>query len=308
MNKCEHQIAMEEMGLDNDSLFELSFCQLDYLSEKLLEFIDVNNSLNVSAFPLRQVRKMLNVWESIHVIYNSNRDQTPLYALSRVLVDCYAVINLIYVETKDVNEQEVRFLLYLLDGIKARSKTLTNRNSKFDSKYITKADFDKIEQQCSDALKNDAEAISCIESLLRKNPLYDSINKEIFKENNWKYKVISQNSKYSWMDLYKQFDTLEAAGVHQNFLSHFIHGLGISDMQFNEESDSEMEFVLGLGIILINKTRTLVKSYYSLIIKQNGIDFRDSEAVKVFLDICPESTINKIKSNMENPLQIIPSP
>lgn len=280
MEKCEYQKKMDELGLEQEDLFSFSFHELKYIISELSKYYNSNNVNDMDSYLVKFVSKMLNAWQSIYLIANNNKDLSSLFALTRMLVDNFAVINLIYQEPNNKEEQKIRYLLYLLDGVKTRNKNIINRETKFDPEYITKEDYEKLQLQCKKTITNDESAIDYILINL-KNTL---VHQTIIDNSDWKYKNVKekshQNNRYKWCELYNMFYDKSTSIMINTYSSQFIHGLSISNMMY-EENISDFSLIIGIGITLMSKTKELIQNYFSKEIGLYNIDFK-----KEFVENC----------------------
>lgn len=297
--KCQYDLLIEKMGFDENTLFEFSFCHLDYLLSELQKHYDINQSFNIDSFLLRCIYRMLNIWESIHNIRWSNNDSSTLLVLSRTIADNLATINLIFNHTVK-EEQELRYLLYVLDGLIIRKELLESRSSVFDSRYITEDDFKNIDNQCNDTLDSDKKSISYIESEIKVLSIYDKINPNIITSRNWKYKSINSNNRYSWQDMCELYDNKSAAENYQKYLSSHTHGLGISDIQSTTINNMNCEYVISLGISMINKTIGIINHHFETTLKDYSIDFKYTDMFNLYIKLLPEEAIKSYVSKIED--------
>lgn len=293
MTKCEHQIMMEEMGMNEEVMFEMLFAELDYLVNELSKENLSEDSFDIDSFLLKRVQKSLEILQSIHLIYNAHSDTSSLSVLTRVIYEYYATLHLIFVHTTSKKEQMIRFLLYLKDGVSERQKNLEQRNMKFDPRYITKEKFVQTEKQCNEAIENDKSAIAYINQLLYDKE-YSDINQEIIEHSNWKYKNMSRGKNkntYSWNDLCALFDEKNATTI-SGYLSQFVHGLGISYIQ--DTNDTTPKYSISSGIVIMGHIKKLLSQRFAKSICIHNIDFRKTDMASHLLSMAPQAYLDRI--------------
>lgn len=297
--KCEYQILQEKMSLDNETLYLYIYSELDYLVAELFKIVK-RDYFNLSYNLLLTSKKMLDIWESIFLIYNNHKDNTSLCTLTRSTIDNYAFLHLLFVLTDNVFDREIRLYLHILDGVKVRKSALKNRENEFNDKYLTRSEYEETNQKCLNALYEDEKTENYIHRELNKiSDIY--LNRKIIEESNWRFKDPQKGDKkknqYSWMELYKEFAKNNSmATMYMDFLSQFVHGLGISNMQYGENEN--MEFILMVGVVTMEKTKVIILKQLQYEISMHNIDFRNSDALPAFVSLCSEEYLREIRNGV----------
>ncbi len=299
---------MEQMGWDYEDLFLAIYVELDYLHSELLKF---HNSLNVNdiySYFLLMVKKMLDVWESIHLILDNKIDLTSLFSLSRVIADNYVVMRRIHIDAKDKDERNFRHYLYLLDGVKSRIRQLETKAMPHNPNIMSSDDYEKIVSKNASTLCREKKNEQTILDMIRKSPLYDkSLEGSIVKGSNWKYKELKDTSTktncYTWEDLYGiYFKSPILSRFFSSYLSHFVHGLGISNISFEGDYESNRQLILCINIEFMSFVKDAVGRFYMADIDRHNIDFKKTPMVMCLLQSMDkdyiEQNINMAKASL----------
>ena len=157
-------------------------------------------------------RRCINIHKmfiTVRLLLSYNYDECSINALLRVIADHISSLLLIYsAPTKE--EALLRQYLYLADGVSEKIKTL--QSSERGKNCI---DFNTLNQELD-------TYINCVKI----NPLYTKhkvMVDRFIKNNNWKFKSLTEKDSYSWADLYKEKLNLPINYI--SYLSQFIHGL-----------------------------------------------------------------------------------
>jgi hypothetical protein len=216
-----------------------------------------------------------NFVSSFDVLYkiaemNSN---SSLFTLSRMIIDNYAVFYFLTFHSTD-QEKNIRYYLFLSDGIKTRSDLLTNFLSHtFETVKQNKTnDTQKIKD-------TDTSDIEKLRKYIAENNQNNFVSEKVIKDNNWKFKD-SKSSKakrensYTWIELYNTARIPKHYSyAFQNFYSTYVHGLGMSIMT-QPENNNELKTSLALQIIAIIQSM-LIKILlleYSDFVKEENMD------------------------------------
>jgi hypothetical protein len=156
---------MDRLGLDDNCQFEFFFSYLDYYYHHLSKLCDMSNIIDIKAFLLRGVSKILDIEQSTHLLASENRDINSILVLTRTALDYFSVLNLFYNKTSNEEERLFRIILYELDGLTTRIKMLQHKTD-FDPKHISKQDYDNIIQQCTNAREADKKVCEYLKSRL----------------------------------------------------------------------------------------------------------------------------------------------
>lgn len=76
----------ERMGWGYEDVYLFAFSKLDFLTMELQKLHNSDGVNDISSYVLRLVRKMLETWESIFLIYSHNQDYVSVCTLSRTIL------------------------------------------------------------------------------------------------------------------------------------------------------------------------------------------------------------------------------
>lgn len=291
-DKSQYELMLDKYGFNNETMFLMVFSRLDFYVGRLIKVYDINNHISLNGFILRIVSKMLNVAESIFLISTHNNDISSMLTLSRSNVDSYAIINFLYNTITDADERLLRIMLYHIDAFVTRISLLSKRNRNYDSFYITNKAVNNVETNCNNATLSDTENLRYIIETIKGNPKYTSIHPQVLEKGIWRHKIMSNNSRYSWRDLYKfAFNDFDSSFNH-DYLSHYVHNLGISDIQYFEDL-TEIPFAISLNLHLINLTIKLLERTFPEIKSQYEKEYI-SEIFPVFLTFLTDNAKQEI--------------
>lgn len=116
---------MGKMGIDDEGLFELAYCELDYISNELQKIYKSPYISDLNSYILFAIRKMLDSWQSIHLLCEDRIDVSSLVTLSRMIVDNYTILHFIHINSKTIEERELRHYCYVF-RIVEQPKTIRN--------------------------------------------------------------------------------------------------------------------------------------------------------------------------------------
>ncbi len=229
---------------------------------------------------------MLDTWESIFLIYSHNRDYVSACTLCRNIIDNLVIIYHIYMDSNE-DEKLFKHYLYILDGILCRHKDYPDYKQLVNNGRISENEFAALIAQVKETDKSDMLAKEFIIQKLKINPLYqdNQVISDIINNGNWKYKSLNisykkgKKNQYSWNALYKKLNSNSSFSAYASYLSVFVHGLSIS----NIDCDSLFESILGLSTINLNLTYSAIKEIYKEDIELYNIDFKQSETMKSFI-------------------------
>lgn len=179
--------------------------------------VKISPSLDIEKWREAHLAKMILSLDSI-ICLLQKKDYVSSGALLRVLFDNWYTLIFIYEHTPE-REKDLRFLLFYIDGINQRAKSL-------DALRISPNE----RVECKDELAAKEAAISKIRQL----PIYfekgEIINKLIDKQDSWRYQSLSSKfNYYQWGDIYDLLSD-ESTKPFLNFLSQYVHGLYCSNL------------------------------------------------------------------------------
>lgn len=285
---------MDKMGIDNEGLFELAFCELDYMSKELQKIHNSPSVIDLNSYFLIAVRKMLDSWQTIHFLCDNRVDVSSLLTLSRMIVDNYTILYFIHFIPKTIEERKLRHYLYILDGINYRLNELQKFPSiTFDPNYIEQSEIDQLSLRIKTTIENDLTAKDRLLSEIRRSPLYHAnMENSIIQDFNWKYKKLDgaiRRNRYSWFELYKLVGIKESVSSFiSGYMSEFVHGLCMSNIAYNTPPFSKSQ-ILDINTVFIYDLLKITKQLYKNTIEKSNIDIRKSDILNsLLLMVTPE--------------------
>lgn len=251
---------MGKMGIDDEGLFELAYCELDYISNELQKIYKSPYISDLNSYILFAIRKMLDSWQSIHLLCEDRIDVSSLVTLSRMIVDNYTILHFIHINSKTIEERELRHYLYVLDGVENRIKELRKFPSlTFDLNYIEQTEIDQLAQQIETTMQSDLKAKDQLLKKIRNNPLCNVDMENIIQRRNWKYKKLNntiKGNRFSWLELYQQAGIKNSVSQFiSGYMSEFVHGLCMSNIAYNTPPFEKGQ-ILNINTVFINKRKT----------------------------------------------------
>ena len=283
---------MDKLGLDDNCQFEFFFSYLDYYYHHLSKLCDMSNIIDIKAFLLRGVSKILDIEQSTHLLASENRDINSILVLTRTALDYFSVLNLFYNKTSNEEERLFRIILYELDGLTTRIKMLQHQ-ADFDPRHISKQDYDKIIQQCNSAKESDEKVCEYLRSRLSFFSFIDTVNRQIISNNLWKYKHVESEECYKWKQLYNIYFNDNVSSFSQHYLSHYVHGLAISDIQYFSEKSELPNIHLSMGISIMGHLLKMIQNIFADDVKELDEEFK-TNIIPCFIESIPHEVIAKI--------------
>lgn len=290
---------MGKMGIDDEGLFELAYCELDYISNELQKIYKSPYISDLNSYILFAIRKMLDSWQSIHLLCEDRIDVSSLVTLSRMIVDNYTILHFIHINSKTIEERELRHYLYVLDGAENRIKELRKFPSlTFDLNYIEQTEIDQLAQQIETTMQSDLKAKDQLLKKIRNNPLCNVDMENIIQRRNWKYKKLNntiKGNRFSWLELYQQAGIKNSVSQFiSGYMSEFVHGLCMSNIAYNTPPFEKGQ-ILNINTVFINKTTDIIKKLFQNDLAKNDIDIRKSDiATSLLLMVTPEYISEKL--------------
>lgn len=291
---CDKRLL--ELGFDIETQFLYSFSCLDYVYKYLCKKYDSSPLVDSKAFLLRFIHNILEMQQSLHLLYTERRDARSLLTLTRALTESIALLNLFYIETPTEEERRVRFILYYMDGISTRIKLSDYNDIEYDPNIATQEEYDFLMSQCSNTLRSDIAANDNLSDMLKSSPLYATINSSIIKNNNWKYRDLSGSSSYTYSDLFAKVYSSSLSGFNQNYLSQYVHGLAIMDIQALTLDFQSMPICLTEGIEVMKILRKIMDSVFCNDVAQM-VTIRKQVLQELYTDCVPQAKIEEWLAN-----------
>ena len=113
------------------------------------------------------------------------------------------------------------------------------------------------------AKEADIKAVLDIETRIKNSPFYPMMHPSIVENASWRFKKIDGKHSYSWTDLYEiAAGDKNMAQFEQVFLSHYVHGVAISDFQFSSINDTNPVFALNICCSIVNHLDSIFKAWF----------------------------------------------
>lgn len=270
-------LEAEKRGWTYEDVFIVTFSELDYYVKELLKVYPNGAINNIPEYALQIFKKMLNMWESMHILYSHNHDYVTCCILCRSILDNIAIIYHIYLES-DFTEMYLKHYLYILDGINARLKIMEEETI-YDGS-IKHDDYLALQKHRLEIKESDKIAQKFI---LKELTSLEIVNSSIIENANWRYKTLNPDSlkdnKISWKALYQKIDSRPFFKKLMNDLSVYVHGLSLSNIGYKKE-DETFEPLFSLSIESMNATIKAFKLIYKEEINKLNLDFKKSESAK----------------------------
>lgn len=275
----------ERMGWGYEDVYLFAFSKLDFLTMELQKLHNSDGVNDILSYVLRLVRKMLETWESIFLIYSHNQDYVSVCTLSRTIIDNLAIIYHIYMNS-DEEERTFKHYLYVLDGILCRCKGSSDYIEMVNDGRFEEDEFIAFTAQVRDIDDSDVIAKNFIIQQLKSSSLYrnDKIVNGIIEYGNWRYKSLNPSetkgkNQLNWGSLYEKVDSNRNFSTYASYLSVFVHGLSISNFDLGK-SDGLFEPILSLSIVNLDLASKAVEQIYGEDIDHYNIDFKKSQLAK----------------------------
>lgn len=281
------RIHIPELNAFNDSYFDsykAMYCMISYEVLKLNEKFQSRAINDIPGYQIGILMKIMRCFHSFMTVVENSKDYNTAASIIRIIADTIASFLLIYHDNSK-DERLLRHYLFILDGCVNRLKELENRELK-NNGSITNEEFNALKTQVQNAIM-DTKKIKhyCVHTIFNL-PIYTK-NKDtidIFvKDCNWKYSDIKQpKKKIDWNTMYQFIDTKKSMTDMISFLSHYVHGLSISNLII-DCNDDDFEPLISYGILLMGKIHEIANNDYG-VDRSNLMDgFLDSEYGKDFL-------------------------
>lgn len=220
---------------------------------------------DIPAYALEFCRKVLLQAMTLVKVAREREDYNTLCALVRILADNVATLNLVY-NCEDNEEKALRHLLYVMDGVSLRHKTLIGHPMKYDGK-IPREVYEALKVQVKGAIDNAANVISFCEKTIRSRVTYQNYQEHIdllIERRDWKYRELGRikAKSYTWREMYKNLE-IKTGDEMFPFLSQYVHGLSVSNIALNDRDDFDapLSFAICLAGWLLNYLRKVYEPH-----------------------------------------------
>lgn len=261
--KTPYQNKMEQLGLQEFNLFEIELLKIEHFITALSEKYATTLMLDERTFLLRTIKRMTNLMHSVRVIYKTVIDRASMMILARSIIDLNAIICFFFQYVKNDEERALRLRLFYLDGVRTRLKISKEPLKERDPNYISEEEYNATQSQMEKAKRADLVAIDDLEQLVVNSPLYAQMHPEILEKAIWKFKKINGKKAYTLTELYEiAAGDKKMARFEQEYLSHYVHGIAISDFQFPVINETNPAFSLNICCSILNHLEPIIKVWF----------------------------------------------
>lgn len=261
--KTPYQNKMEQLGLQEFNLFEIELLKIEHFITALSEKYATTLMLDERTFLLRTIKRMTNLMHSVRVIYKTVIDRASMMILARSIIDLNAIICFFFQYVKNDEERALRLRLFYLDGVRTRLKISKEPLKERDPNYISEEEYNATQSQMEKAKRADLVAIDDLEQLVVNSPLYAQMHPEILEKAIWKFKKINGKKAYTLTELYEiAAGDKRMARFEQEYLSHYVHGIAISDFQFPVINETNPAFSLNICCSILNHLEPIIKVWF----------------------------------------------
>ena len=263
MPQTPYQEKMYLLGLQEHNLFEIAYGKVAHFISVLSALYGKESVLDERSFLLRSIRRMTNLMRSVYVLFKTTSDRASMMILTRSVIDLNATICFLFDYVKDSDERALRLLLFYLDGVRTRLKISKEPLKKRDSWYISEEEYNATLEQMTAAKEADLKAAQDIEMRIKASPLYQMMHSSIMENASWRFKKIDGKDSYSWINLYEiASGEKNLAQFEQKYLSHYVHGVAISDFQFPSINETNPAFALNICCSILNHLESIIKAWF----------------------------------------------
>ena len=261
--KTPYQNKMEQLGLQEFNLFEIELLKIEHFITALSEKYATILMLDEPTFLLRTIKRMTNLMHSVRVIYKTVIDRASMMILARSIIDLNAIICFFFQYVKNDEERALRLRLFYLDGVRTRLKISKEPLKERDPNYISEEEYSATLTQMEEAKQADLAAINDLEQLIVNSPLYAQMHPEILEKAIWKFKKVNSKKAYTLTELYEiAAGDKKMARFEQEYLSHYVHGIAISDFQFPVINETNPAFSLNICCSILNHLEPIIKVWF----------------------------------------------
>ena len=193
-----------------------------------------------------------------------HRDYVTANCIRRMLGDCVAVFNLIYMEPND-DLRLLRHCLYVLDGCECNLRVLPGYTIKTG---LPENELVEANKQIEFNIEHRKRMMREVQEMLNKSPL-KCYNPEVFnrivEDRNWKFKKFESYNKkgqnqFQWRELYQQIDYTEGYDL-LSYMSQYAHGLSMSNLIIDLDEQG-IDGVIGEALGLLDRMNQYVIDFY----------------------------------------------
>lgn len=213
---------------------------------------------NLHGYKTFIIEKLMHVVSTYIMVAEDCHDYATACTIVRTLIDSVSAYHLVY-HSGTTDEVLLRHYLYILDGASQKLEILKRRPLHKTDK-ITPQEYQELSEQLSFMENNMKHAQNvCIEKI-KSLSMYTSHQQAIdalIKDNNWKYINIGKSNHkntYSWTQIEALFPTKHRKLYSDlcAYLSHFVHGLSMSNLIFDKEDKNIYESLSANVVLMLN--------------------------------------------------------
>lgn len=261
--KTPYQQKMDQLGLQEHNLFEIAFNKAVSFTSALSGKYATNSMLDERSFLLRSITRMTCLMRSVYLLFMTNKDRASMMILTRSIIDLNATICFLFQFVKDADERALRLQLFYLDGVRTRLK-ISDPLKDRDPNYISEEEYNATLAQIANAKQADIKAEEDLIMHIKQSPLYPQMHSSVIENACWRYKRIDRKkSSYSLTELYEiASGDGKMARFEQEYLSHYVHGIAISDFQFPVIQETNPFFALTICCSILNHLDPIFKAWF----------------------------------------------
>lgn len=261
--KTPYEKKMEQLGLQEFNLFEIGLLKTEHFITALSAKYATNILLDERTFLLRTIKRMINLMRSVLLIFKTTTDRVSMMILARSIIDLNAIICFLFQHVKNDEERALRLKLFYLDGVRTRLKISKDPLRKRDPNYISEEEYNATLSQIERAKQADLAAIDDLKKLVVSSHLYTQMHPDILEKAIWKFKKIDSTKAYTLTELYEiAAGDKKMARFEQEYLSHYVHGIAISDFQFSVINETNPAFSLNICCSILNHLEPIIKTWF----------------------------------------------
>lgn len=264
MGKTKYQEMMTALGLEEHNLFEIAYSKVKAKTMALSEKYAVDSPLDEFSILLRNIKRMTDLMNSVYLLYSMNQDRAAMMILTRSVVDINATLYFLFVHVQDPEERKLRIKLYYLDGIRTRLALSKEPLKERDETFISEEEYKATLAQKNETRASDLQSAANLEKMIKASSFAPQMHKKILKYARWRYRSIDKEEAYSWKDLYR-FAAGEdkMANFEQDYLSQYVHGMALADIQSSTLHETNPVFCLNLCCTILNKVdEVILKTWF----------------------------------------------
>ena len=264
MGETKYQEKMTALGLEEHNLFEIAFSKVQAKTMALSEKYGVDSLLDEHSILLRNLKRMTGLMSSVYQLYTTNQDRAAMMVLTRSVIDINAMLYFLFIHVQAPEERKLRINLFYLDGLRTRLGLSKEPLKERDENYISEEEYNAVLVQKQETQAADLQSIANLEKMIQSSPFAPKMHKNILKYAKWRYCSINKDQAYSWKDLYRfAAGDNGMANFQQDYLSQYVHGLALADIQSSTLHETNPVFCLNLCHTILTKVdEVILKTWF----------------------------------------------